>query len=62
MHLVGKATDEEGHGYFIIKNSWGPIGPFEGYLYMSEEYFLMKTVGLTVHREGVPERILNKIK
>ena len=62
MHLVGKATDEEGHGYFIIKNSWGPIGPFEGYLYMSEEYFLMKTVGLTVHKEGVPQRILNNIK
>jgi bleomycin hydrolase len=61
MHIVGAATDKNGDKYYIIKNSWGKIGPFEGYLYMSEDYFKMKTVAITVHKDGLPPDIAQKM-
>lgn len=53
MHLVGSATDQNGTKYYIIKNSWGEIGDFEGYLYMSEAYFRMKTISVLLHQDAV---------
>jgi len=57
MHLVGTAKDQAGNRYYVIKNSWGEIGPHEGFLYMSEAYFLMKTVGIMVHKSAIPASI-----
>ena len=53
MHLVGKAVDQNGTTYYIIKNSWGKYSQYEGYLYMSEAYFKMKTVSVTLHKDAL---------
>ncbi len=53
MHLVGRAFDQHGTKYYIIKNSWGEIGRHRGFLYMSEPYLRAKTIAITVHRDGV---------
>lgn len=53
MHLVGTAKDQKGNEYYIIKNSWGSISPFKGYLYMSKAYAAMKTVAIMVHKDVV---------
>ena len=53
MHLVGVSRDAAGNKYYIIKNSWGSIGPFEGYLHMSEAYVRAKTVALIVNKDMV---------
>ena len=62
MHLVGIAeragTKEK---YYIIKNSWGKMGPYKGYLYMSERYFKMKTVSVMLHKEAIPKKIAKRI-
>jgi len=54
MHLVGKATDQAGNAYYVIKNSWGDRTSFGGYLYMSRPYFRLKTVSILLHKEAVP--------
>lgn len=61
MHLVGKAIDQNGTVYYIIKNSWGDVGKYHGYLYMSETYFKMKVVAITVHKEAIPKKLKEKL-
>ena len=56
MHLVGRATDQEGNKYYLIKNSWGKIGPHDGYLYMSEAYVRLHTLAITVNRDCLDSR------
>ena len=56
MHLVGRATDQKGNKYYLIKNSWGKIGPHKGYLYMSEAYVRLHTLAVTVNRDCLDNR------
>ncbi len=53
MHIIGKAKDESGKNYYIVKNSWGDAGQYEGYFYMSEYYFLMKTISIMIHKDAL---------
>ncbi len=61
MHLVGKAKDQKGNEYYIIKNSWGPISQYKGYLYMSKAYFRMKTIAVMLHKDGITPQINRKL-
>ncbi len=56
MHLVGRATDQMGNKYYLIKNSWGKIGPHKGYLYMSEAYVRLHTLAITLNRNCLDSR------
>ena len=53
MHLVGISRDAAGNKYYVIKNSWGEVGPFKGYLHMSEAYVRAKTIALIVNKAVV---------
>ncbi|MDG1875409.1 MAG: C1 family peptidase [Mariniblastus sp.] len=57
MHLVGISRDTEGNKYYVIKNSWGEIGPYKGYIHMSEAYVRLKTVAIIVHKDAMPPRL-----
>ena len=62
MHLTGVSKDKNGTKYFLIKNSWGEVSEYKGYLYMSESYLQLKTVAILVHKDAIPARIKNKMK
>jgi bleomycin hydrolase len=62
MHIVGTAYDTKGNKYYTVKNSWGTSNAFEGYLYMSQAYFRLKTVAVLVHNNAVPKNIQKKLK
>lgn len=61
MHLTGISKDQDGTKYYVIKNSWGEISPFKGYLHMSEAYFQLKTVAIMVHKDALPKQIAGKL-
>lgn len=61
MHITGLAKDQNGTLYYITKNSWGNENPFGGFQYISESYFLMKTVAFVVHKDALPEKIKKKL-
>ncbi len=61
MHLVGTATDQNGTLYYLIKNSWGEISDYKGYLYMSKSYLQLKTVAIVVHKDAIPSDIRKKM-
>lgn len=56
MHIVGKAEDENGKLFYIVKNSWGKAGEYEGIYYMSEPYFIMKTIAITIHKDALMDK------
>ena len=57
MHLVGISRDSQGNKYYVIKNSWGEVGPYNGLLHMSEAYVRLKTVAILVHKDAIPARL-----
>ena len=61
MHLTGIAHDQNGTKYYLVKNSWGDIGPAKGFIYMSEDYLRMKTISIMVNQEAVPRSVAKKI-
>lgn len=61
MHLTGIAKDQKGTKYYLIKNSWGEISDYKGYLHMSEAYFELKTVAIMVHKDAIPAVIAKKL-
>lgn len=62
MLIVGYATDQNGTKYYKVKNSWDTNQVYNGYFYVSEPYFLDKTVSIMVNKEAVPAEISKKFK
>ena len=63
MVLVGKATDQNGTPYFLVKNSWGTDNrnPYNGFLYASQPYVALQTINVVVHKDAIPADIKKKL-
>ena len=53
MLIFGKAVDEQGRPYYLVKNSWGNSGPYKGIWYMSRDYMALNTTYIFLNREAV---------
>lgn len=60
MVIVGIATDQEGNRYYKVKNSWDTNQLYDGFIYVSEPYFLEKTLSVLVNKNAVPKNISSK--
>ncbi len=61
MVIVGKAVDQKGNKYYKVKNSWDTNQVYNGFIYVSEPYFLAKTIDILVNREAIPTDIATKM-
>jgi bleomycin hydrolase len=61
MHLVGVEKSKGGKKFFMVKNSWGDVGPFKGIINVSEAYFAINTVSLVVPKKALDSALLTKL-
>ncbi len=61
MEIIGWATDQGGKRYYKVRNSWDTNQIYDGFFYVSEPYFLAKTLQVVVNRNAVPKEIAKKI-
>lgn len=62
MVIVGYAVDQKGNRFYKVKNSWDTNHIYDGFFYVSEPYFLAKTVDIFVNKDVVPKDILKKLR
>jgi bleomycin hydrolase len=61
MHIVGLYKDQNGTNYLLVKNSWGTSNYPKGYLYVSEQYFRLKTINIYLNKGGISSELKKKI-
>lgn len=61
MHIIGLATDQAGNPYYKVKNSWGVMGKYDGFIYVSKAYVMLRTTNCMVHKNAIPGAIAKKL-
>lgn len=61
MVLFGIAKDQTGKEYYMVKNSWGAAGQYNGIYYASKAFVAYKTINILVHKDALPKDIRKKL-
>lgn len=61
MHIYGIAKDQEGNKYYMVKNSWGDTGPYNGLWYASEAFVRYKTMSIVINKASLPKDVAKKL-
>jgi aminopeptidase C len=61
MQIYGIAKDQAGNEYYMVKNSWGKSGTYEGIWYASKAFARYKTMNIVVHKDALPKAIAKKL-
>ncbi len=57
MLIYGKATDQNGREYYMVKNSWGKTGDYKGTWYMSKAFIALNTTYVFFNRNAIPGKL-----
>lgn len=61
MQIFGIAKDQNGKEYYMVKNSWGKYGDYDGIWYMTKNFVAYKTMDFMVNKNAVPKDIRKKL-
>lgn len=61
MHIIGMAKDKKNKLYYLLKNSEGN-NKMNGYIFMSKNVLLLKTISVLVHVDAIPTELKQKAK
>ncbi|MFN8211569.1 MAG: C1 family peptidase [Bacteroidales bacterium] len=61
MHIVGTATDQAGNVFYKVKNSWGVMGKYDGFIYVSKAFIALRTTNIMVNKAAIPAAIAKKM-
>ena len=53
MLIYGMAHDDNGKTYYMVKNSWGEVGMYQGIWYMSDDYLRLNTTYIFLCKDAV---------
>ncbi|MEN9918861.1 MAG: hypothetical protein RL662_1297 [Bacteroidota bacterium] len=62
MQIYGIAKDQAGTKYYLVKNSWGKAGQYQGIWYVTEAFVKYKTISFAINKEALPRDITEKIE
>lgn len=60
MLIFGIAKDQNGKEYYMVKNSWGKSGDYDGIWYMTKNFIIANTMDFMVNKNTVPKDIRKK--
>ena len=61
MLIYGKATDQAGHPFYMVKNTWGLMGNYAGIWYMSRDYMALNTTYIFLNRNALPKKLRKEL-
>jgi len=61
MHIVGLATDQAGNTFYKVKNSWGVMGKYDGFIFVSRPFIMLRTTNIMVNKNAIPAAIAKKL-
>jgi bleomycin hydrolase len=61
MHIVGLATDQAGNSFYKVKNSWGIVGKYDGFIFVSKPFVMLRTTNIMVNKNAIPPAIAKKL-
>ena len=62
MLIYGKAIDEVGRPYYMVKNTWGKMGKYQGVWYMSRDYMILNTTYIFLNRHALPKSLRKAVR
>ena len=61
MVIYGIAKEQKGKEYYMVKNSWGKSGKYDGIWYASKPFTAYKTMNIVVNKNAIPKNIAKKM-
>ena len=61
MQIYGIAKDQDGKKYYMVKNSWGDTGKYNGIWYATEAFVKGQSLDIMIHKDALPKDIKAKL-